>query len=427
MCIGIIEIPITSTVSILLLPLIYALIIGLALFLIPQVKFVGKKQSKVAEGIMVLFIGVLIAKLAVSSGQAIDVIIKMGPVLIIKQIGCLGSLFALPVGLALGFKREVIGMSTSICREPDLGIIIDRYGFKSPETRGVLTVFIIGSIIGTVFISFLSSICASVIPLHPYAYAMACGIGSASMNVAAVTPLMHLFPAMASDLEAFAGCSNLITFCVGIYLVIFVAIPLAEKMYVWLEPVIGKGKVSEEEVEEENIKEEPKKEEKSGKILNLDFSEGSPLSLGKLERWSVLLLIFSVIVAIGNWVGFQHSIINGFIGMICLSIIVIIGMALERIITWNIPSILYISVLGIVLSIPGVPTADALSFFVSQIDLSVICTAFLAYVGIAIGNDWTKFKKMGWKGIIVTLFVIGGTFLLSAVIAQGTLMATGMI
>ena len=45
--------------------------------------------------------------------------------------------------------------------------------------------------------------------------------------------------------------------------------------------------------------------------------------------------------------------------MICLSIIVIIGMALERIITWNIPSILYISVLGIVLSVPGVPTADA--------------------------------------------------------------------
>ncbi|MDO5850789.1 MAG: DUF3100 domain-containing protein [Methanobacteriaceae archaeon] len=426
MCIGIIEIPITSTVSILLLPLIYALIIGLALFLIPQVKFVGKKQSKVAEGIMVLFIGVLIAKLAVSSGQAIDVIIKMGPVLIIKQIGCLGSLFALPVGLILGFKREVIGMSTSICREPDLGIIIDRYGFKSAETRGVLTVFIIGSIIGTVFISFLSSICASIIPLHPYAYAMACGIGSASMNVAAVTPLMHLFPSMASDLEAFAGCSNLITFCVGIYLVMFVAIPLAEKMYVWLEPIFDNGKYVEED-DEESIKEEPVKEEKSGKILNLDFSEGSPLSLGKLERWSVLLLIFSAIVAIGNWVGFQHSIINAFIGMICLSIIVIIGMALERIITWNIPSILYISVLGIVLAIPGVPTADALSFFVSQIDLSVICTAFLAYVGIAIGNDWSKFKKMGWRGIIVTLFVIGGTFLLSAVIAQGTLIATGMI
>ena len=374
--------------------------------------------------IMVLFIGVLIAKLAVSSGQAIDVIIKMGPVLIIKQIGCLGSLLALPVGLLLGFRREVIGMATSICREPDLGIIIDRYGFKSPETRGVLSVFIIGSIIGTVFISFLSSICASVIPLHPYAYAMACGIGSASMNVAAVTPLMHLFPAMASDLEAFAGCSNLITFCFGIYLVIFVAIPVAEKMYAWLVPD-AEGENKESEVSE--VKEEVKKDSKDGKLLNLDFSEGSPLSLGKLERWSVLLLIFSAIVAIGNWVGFGHSIIDGFIGMICLSIIVIVGMALERIISWDIPSIVYISVIGIILSIPGVPTSSALSYFVSQIDLSVICTAFLAYVGIAIGNDWDKFKEIGWKGIIVTVFVIGGTFLVSAVIAQGTLMATGMI
>ena len=59
MFIGVKEINLTSSVSILLLPLIYALIIGLVLYLTPQVKFVGKKQSKVAEGIMVIFIGVL--------------------------------------------------------------------------------------------------------------------------------------------------------------------------------------------------------------------------------------------------------------------------------------------------------------------------------------------------------------------------------
>ena len=204
MYIGVIEIKITGTISILLLPLIYALVLGLGLYLAKPIKFVGPKQSKVAEGAMVLFIGVLITKLAISSGQAISNIFQVGPALIVQQIGNLGTLLALPVALLLGFRREVIGMTSSICREPNLGVIIDKYGFKSPETRGVLAVFVIGSILGTPFISFLSSISASVIPIHPYAYAMASGVGSASMNAAALAPLMHMYPSMATQVEAFA-------------------------------------------------------------------------------------------------------------------------------------------------------------------------------------------------------------------------------
>ena len=65
MFIGVRQIKITETASILLLPLIYALIMGLGLYLAKPIKFVGSKQSKVAEGAMVLFIGVIIAKMAV--------------------------------------------------------------------------------------------------------------------------------------------------------------------------------------------------------------------------------------------------------------------------------------------------------------------------------------------------------------------------
>ena len=162
MFIGVIEIDLTDNIQIVLLPLLYALVMGLALFLAKPIKFVGSRQAKVAEGVMVLFIGVLIAKLAISSGQSMDDIFNVGPALILQQLGDLGTLIALPVALLLGFRREVIGMTSSICREPNLGIIIDKYGFKSPEARGVLAVFVIGSIIGTAFISFLSSISISV-------------------------------------------------------------------------------------------------------------------------------------------------------------------------------------------------------------------------------------------------------------------------
>ena len=417
MSIGVMEIKITDTISILLLPLIYALVLGLILYLAKPIKFVGPKQSKVAEGAMVLFIGVLITKLAISSGQAISSIFQVGPALILQQIGNLGTLLALPIALLFGFRREVIGMTSSICREPNLGVIIDKYGFKSPETRGVLAVFVIGSILGTPFISFLSSISASVIPMHPYAYAMASGVGSASMNAAALAPLMHMFPSMATQLEAFAGCSNLLSFCFGIYMCIFVSLPIAEKMYGWLAPhILGhEEKLSiDDDYEIEELKQD-------------EYATTEDMTLGKLKRWATFLVIFSFIVAVGNLIGFHTSLIDSFIGMLLISLITIVGMSLERIIPWNIQSIIYISFIGIIVAIPGVPTADFLVHYVSQIDLTTICTAFLAYVGIAIGNDWEEFKKIGWKGIIITLIVISGTYLCSAGIAHLTLVATGMV
>ena len=108
-------------------------------------------------------------------------------------------------------------------------VVVDRYGFNSPESRGVFAIFIIGTVIGTIFISFLVTFSLSFLPLHPYAFAMASGVGSASMNAAAIGPTLAAFPGLETQIEAFAGFSNLLSFCVGIYIVIFVAIPLTEK------------------------------------------------------------------------------------------------------------------------------------------------------------------------------------------------------
>ena len=149
----------------------------------------------------------------------------------------------------LGFKRECIGMTSSIGREPEVAVIVDKYGFNSPESRGIFALFIVGTIIGTVFISFLTSICVSVLPLHPYAFAMASGVGSASMNAASLAPTIAAFPNLATPIEAFAGFSNLLSFSVGIYIVMFVAIPLTEKLYSFLEPRIGRDPIVEEKKE----------------------------------------------------------------------------------------------------------------------------------------------------------------------------------
>ena len=248
--IGTIKIPLTKDVAITIMPLIYTIILGLIFYLAKPIKWIQRKQARIAEGAMMLFIGVLIAKLAVSSGQSISLIFEMGPALILQEFGHLATILVLPVALFLGFKRESIGMTNSIGREPNVAVVVDKFGFNSPESRGVFAIFIIGTVIGTIFISFLVTFSLSFLPLHPYAFAMASGVGSASMNAAAIGPTLAAFAGLETQIEAFAGFSNLLSFCVGIYIVIFVALPLTEKLYDYLEPKIGKDNIVSKEGDE---------------------------------------------------------------------------------------------------------------------------------------------------------------------------------
>ena len=240
--IGPIEIDISKGVTVSIMPLLYTMVLGLILYLAKPVKWIQRKQSRIAEGAMMLFIGILIAKLAVSSGQSMHILFTMGPALLLQEFGHLATiLVALPIALLLGFKKESIGMTSSIGREPEVAVVVDRYGFNSPESRGIFALFIVGTIIGTVFISFLTSISVSVLPLHPFAFAMASGVGSASMNAASLGPTLAAFPALETQIEAFAGFSNLLSFSIGIYIVMFIALPLTEKLYAVLEPKIGRN------------------------------------------------------------------------------------------------------------------------------------------------------------------------------------------
>lgn len=171
----------------------------------------------------------------------------------LEQLGNFGTIFiGLLIALLLGFKREAIGMTSSICREPQMAVVMDRYGFTSAETRGFFTVFLIGTVLGTPFISIMASILAYLVPLHQFAYGMACGIGSASMNAAAVASLSAVYPQFSVQLEAFSGMANLIAMVTGMYVYIFAAVPLTEKLYDILEPIadriITKDTNSEEEI-----------------------------------------------------------------------------------------------------------------------------------------------------------------------------------
>ena len=240
--IGLLKIPIGSG-SIMFLPLLYAMALGLILYLAKPVKWVNKEQTSMADKFIVIGISVFIAKVGVQSGAAIEAVIKAGPALILQELGNLGTiLVALPFALLLGFKREAVGMTHSIAREPNVGFIASKYGLDSAEGRVVMIIYIVGTLIGTIFMGVMSSVLASFTPLHPFAIAMATGVGSGSMMAAASAPLVSMFPDMATEITAYAATSNLLSTADGIYMTMFIGLPLCNFLYRKLEPVLGKNR-----------------------------------------------------------------------------------------------------------------------------------------------------------------------------------------
>lgn len=230
--VGVININLFGDFKLIILPLITALFLSVVCFYVKQFSWIGKKQSSISAVLMLILIGPLIAKLAIASGQNINLLINVGPVLLFKELGSLGSIiFGLPIALFLGFKRESIGMTSSICREPQMVVLMDRYGFDSDEVRGFFTVYLIGIVLGTVFISLVVNFLTFIVPLHPFSYALASGIGSTSMSVAAVSSLSAIYPALNNELLAFSGISNLISIVFSIYVYMFISLPLTEWLY----------------------------------------------------------------------------------------------------------------------------------------------------------------------------------------------------
>ena len=158
-----------------------------------------------------------------------------------------------------------------------------------------------------------------------------------------------------------------------------------------------------------------------------DLIDGSEnVTVHGIFNWILLLIIFSVITVIGNFLGYKHPMTDSLIGMAILSLITLVGVWLERYLPLNVSSILYISIMGIVLAFPGMPTSDFVLYYVSKIELLSIVTVFLAYVGRGMGKSWDEFKALGWRAIVITVLVIAATYYGAAIVAHIVLVLTGV-
>ncbi|MEE0934757.1 MAG: hypothetical protein U0L42_03710 [Methanobrevibacter sp.] len=158
-----------------------------------------------------------------------------------------------------------------------------------------------------------------------------------------------------------------------------------------------------------------------------DLIDGSEnVSVHGIFNWILLLVIFSIITVIGNYLGYKHPMTDSLVGMAILSVITLVGVWMERELPLNVSSILYISIIGIVLAFPGMPTSDFVLYYVSHVELLSIVTVFLAYVGIGMGKSWDEFKALGWKAIVITVLVIASTYYGAAIVAHIVLVLSGV-
>ena len=135
------------------------------------------------------------------------------------------------------------------------------------------------------------------------------------------------------------------------------------------------------------------------------LDESVDVSVEGIFNWILLLAIFSIITVIGNYIGYKHPIYDSLVGMGILSVITLIGVWLERKLPLNISSIIYISLIGIFIAFPGVPTSEAVLYYVSKVELLSIVTVFLAYVGIGIGKSNNLIFYSHFVFFIINLYI----------------------
>ena len=160
---------------------------------------------------------------------------------------------------------------------------------------------------GTIFFSFLTTIVASLNLFHPYALVWPPGWSG--------HPDGQCDGESGADLSGYGGgtvgpasTSETISGITGIYVAIFVGIPLTKKLYQLLEPPIAKLRREPSEVLESRKKQEN---------MEADETEERKGTVDAVRRVGNLLVISGLGIALANFIGFDVGFMDSLPGSWC--------------------------------------------------------------------------------------------------------------
>nr|WP_279090657.1 DUF3100 domain-containing protein [Comamonas thiooxydans] len=397
--------------KVVLLPMIWALLIGLVLGLLRK-RMPGPLQlslysQNLAAAVLSCALFLFIAKLGLLVGGSLPKLAEVGWGLVLQELGNLVGCVALgmPVALLLGIKREAIGATFSIGREPGLAIIGERFGMDSPEGRGVLAEYITGTLIGAIFISLLAGFVSSLNIFHPLALGMGAGVGSGSMTAAAVGAIAAQHPEMSDQIATFAAAANLIATTVGTYLTLFISLPLALRAYQWLEPILGRKR--KQAVVEQAVDLSAAKDEEQAQVP----------ALGLGMRFASWVLV-GAMVLIGNRIGHGVPVMDALPGVLLIIAAVFVGDLIYVGTRRILPAVCWISFIAMAMTFPLTPYAAEVAALTSKVNFLAMITPMLTFAGLSLAKDIPAFRRLGWRIVVVSLLANAGVFLAATLIAQ---------
>ena len=409
--IGIHKIPFWSG-TILLLPMLYAFV--MAVLANPNVtsflgRFIRREDTAAAPPLIGVALMPFIAKLGTLIGPKIETVLKASPALLLQELGNLGTiLFAFPLAV-WGFKmgREAIGATYAVARESGLAVIGERYGLKSAEGTGVMAIYVMGNLFGTLIFAVLASVFVSIDVFDPRALAMACGVGSNSMMAACAGALSEAMPRLQDEITAFAATSNVLTGITGLYAALFIALPLLEKLYaVMVRPSARRHRENARMIISDTV---PTETTRSSKKIGLAESV-------------LMLAVVCCIDLLMNWVGYGVPLAEGVTGMAAIALIAMAGVLLVRFMPFYLPNVAWVILLGMLATLPWTPGSQWLVAQVKPVSFLSLATPVLGFAGLALTRvEINVAKQAGWKLAVVACMVFFGTYAGSALVAQAVL------
>ncbi|ACR32221.1 DUF3100 domain-containing protein [Burkholderia glumae] len=397
--------------KVVLLPMIWALLLGAALGLAGSrwrsAARLDVSDQFFAAAILQPALLLFVSKLGLMVGSALPKLAAAGWALAFQEFGhFVGTLLlGLPLALVLGIKREAIGATFSVGREPSLAIIGEKYGMDSAEGRGVLAEYLTGTVFGAVFIAIFAGFVTSLGIFDPLALAMGSGVGSGSMMAAASGAIAAQQDAQtAKAVLAFAAASNLITTTIGTYFTLFISLPLAVWGYRVLEPLIGRTTKASRQAAAD-----------AAPALGEVRTEAPKLGYGGyLLAW----VATAAMALVCDWITHGTTPLAGLPGIAIMVAATIVGEALARVTGRRIPAVCWVSVVAMFLTSPWCPWATQIAGFSSHNDFLGVTTPMLAFAGLSIAKDIPAFRRLGWRIVVVSFVANAGTFLGATLVAQ---------
>jgi len=312
-----------------------------------------------------------------------------------------------------------VGATFSLDREPSFAMVSEKYGPDSDQYRGVLAMYVFGTLFGAVFITLLTSLVSNWNIFDPLALAMGAGVGSGSMMAASAASIVAAYPADQEAILGMAAVSNLITTILGVYVGIYLALPLADRFYNALtrkqaarEATAVMAGAPAERTTADTDRDAAQAEE--NRLFRERVAQSSAAI--KLPLWLSLsvLTVLGICTASVAAKGFSLAILAGYAVMLAL---VLVSIALAKV-TRKISAIVYVTTIGAFISSPWFFASEALNGAVKTVDFLSIATVMLTLAGLSLGKDIPLLKNIGWKIIPVGLVAITASFLLSTVIAE---------